>query len=62
MHTNFEEIVSEVNTNLLGAINIAKASHKYLKESKGSLVLFTSSYIQEVELVIVYIVLQKQLL
>ena len=43
MHTNFEEIVSEVNTNLLGAINIAKASHKYLKESKGSLVLFTSS-------------------
>lgn len=40
---SFEEIASEVNINFLGAINIAKASHKYLKETKGSLILFTSS-------------------
>lgn len=40
---SFEEIASEVNTNFLGAINIAKASHKYLKKTKGSLILFTSS-------------------
>lgn len=38
-----QEILLEINTNLLGAINIAKASHKYLKDTKGSLVLFTSS-------------------
>lgn len=41
--TSFEEIVSEVNTNLLGAINVAKASHQYLKKTQGSLILFTSS-------------------
>ena len=43
IETSFEEIISEINTNFLGAINVAKASHKYLKQTKGSLVLFTSS-------------------
>ncbi|NLM99630.1 MAG: 2-C-methyl-D-erythritol 4-phosphate cytidylyltransferase [Campylobacteraceae bacterium] len=37
------EIEGEVNTNLIGSINIAKASHSYLKKTKGSLLLFTSS-------------------
>jgi 2-C-methyl-D-erythritol 4-phosphate cytidylyltransferase len=37
------EILYEINTNFLGAVNIAKASHRYLKETKGSLILFTSS-------------------
>lgn len=40
---SYEEITSEININFLGAVNIAKNSHKYLKKSKGSLVLFTSS-------------------
>jgi len=37
------EITAEINTNLLGSINVAKSAHKYLKETKGSLLLFTSS-------------------
>lgn len=40
---SYEEITSEININFLGAVNIAKTSHKYLKKSSGSLVLFTSS-------------------
>ena len=40
---SFENIQNEININLLGSVNVAKASHKYLKQSKGSLVLFTSS-------------------
>lgn len=43
IHMSSKEILLEINTNLLGTINIAKASHKYLKDAKGSLVLFTSS-------------------
>lgn len=41
--TSAEEISQEVNTNLLGAINVAKASYPYLKASQGMLLLFTSS-------------------
>lgn len=40
---SFEEISKEIDINFLGAVNIAKTSHKYLKKSKGSLVLYTSS-------------------
>ncbi|RBQ30113.1 2-C-methyl-D-erythritol 4-phosphate cytidylyltransferase [Aliarcobacter vitoriensis] len=39
----FEDISKEININFFGAINIAKTSFKYLKKSKGSLILFTSS-------------------
>ena len=37
------KIIETINTNYLGAINIAKASYMYLKESKGSLLFFSSS-------------------
>lgn len=40
---SFEDIKNEIEINFLGAVNIAKISHKYLKKSSGSLVLFTSS-------------------
>lgn len=40
---DYEEINSEININFLGAVNIAKTSYKYLKQTKGSLILFTSS-------------------
>lgn len=40
---SFEEISKEIDINFLGAVNIAKTSHKYLKKSKGSFILFTSS-------------------
>ncbi|MDX4067254.1 2-C-methyl-D-erythritol 4-phosphate cytidylyltransferase [Aliarcobacter skirrowii] len=40
---SYEEIASEININFLGAVNIAKTSYKYLKQTKGSLILFTSS-------------------
>ncbi|MFW2441182.1 2-C-methyl-D-erythritol 4-phosphate cytidylyltransferase [Aliarcobacter butzleri] len=40
---SYEEITSEININFLGAVNIAKTSYKYLKQTKGSLILFTSS-------------------
>lgn len=38
-----DELMSEINTNFLGAVNVLRASHKYLKQSQGSLILFTSS-------------------
>ncbi|WP_081544946.1 bifunctional cytidylyltransferase/SDR family oxidoreductase [Chromobacterium haemolyticum] len=38
-----EEISAIINTNYLGMINIALSAHKYLKESKGTLLNFTSS-------------------
>lgn len=38
-----EKIISSVNTNYIGAVNVAKESYKYLKESKGSIVFYTSS-------------------
>ena len=38
-----EEILCSINVNYLGAINIARASYQYLKETKGCLLLFASS-------------------
>ncbi len=38
-----EDIVQSVNVNLIGAINVAKASFQYLQKTKGSVLLFTSS-------------------
>lgn len=38
-----EIIHEEIMTNFTGAINIAKYSHPYLKQTQGSLILFTSS-------------------
>lgn len=40
---SFDEISKEISINFLGAVNIAKTSYKYLKQTKGSLILFTSS-------------------
>jgi ribitol-5-phosphate 2-dehydrogenase (NADP+) / D-ribitol-5-phosphate cytidylyltransferase len=37
------DILEGVNVNYLGAINVAKESFPYLRKSKGSLLLFTSS-------------------
>ena len=39
----YEDILSLINTNYLGTVNIAYASFKYLEETRGSLLLFTSS-------------------
>lgn len=41
--TSIDDINEQINTNLLGAIYVAKASIPYLKETKGSFILFTSS-------------------
>ena len=38
-----KDIINSININLLGTINIAKVSHSFLRESKGQLLLFTSS-------------------
>lgn len=40
---DYESIITSVNTNLLGALIVAKESCEYLKESSGSLLLYTSS-------------------
>ena len=40
---SYENILMSINVNYLGAIIVAKESYCYLKESKGSLLLFTSS-------------------
>lgn len=37
------EIIEELNINYLGSIHVVKASIDYLKQSKGSILLFTSS-------------------
>jgi len=42
-NTTEEEIDSLLSVNLKGAINVARESHRYLKESRGSLLFFTSS-------------------
>ena len=39
----FEDIKKEIDINYLGVINVIKASSEYLKNSKGSILLFTSS-------------------
>ncbi|MDH0341904.1 bifunctional cytidylyltransferase/SDR family oxidoreductase [Chromobacterium haemolyticum] len=41
--TSPEEINAIISTNYLGMINIALSAHKFLKESKGTLLNFTSS-------------------
>lgn len=38
-----DEILHNVNTNYIGAVNVAKSSFDYLKRSNGSLLLFSSS-------------------
>lgn len=43
IHIKHDELMSEINTNFIGAVNILRSSHKYLKQSQGSLILFTSS-------------------
>lgn len=40
---DIKDIQEEFSVNYLGAINIAKESFKYLKESRGSLLFYTSS-------------------
>lgn len=40
---SIEDIKTDIDTNYIGAINIAKASIPYLKESKGSIQLYASS-------------------
>ena len=37
------DVENLIGVNYLGAVNVARASYKYLKESKGGLLLFTSS-------------------
>ena len=37
------EITNSINTNYLGAVNVAKASFDYLKQTRGALLFFTSS-------------------
>ena len=39
----YNEIIEEIQINYLGCINIALASYKYLKETKGNLIFYTSS-------------------
>ena len=38
-----EDIVSDINTNFIGSINVLKASLQYLKATQGSFLLFASS-------------------
>lgn len=40
---SYEDISREIAINYFGAINVAKESFKYLKETKGSLLFYTSS-------------------
>jgi 2-C-methyl-D-erythritol 4-phosphate cytidylyltransferase len=40
---SIEDIAEEIAINYTGSINVIKASMEYLKQSKGSIVLFTSS-------------------
>jgi len=43
LHFNYDEVIEQININYIGSINVALESYSYLKESKGSLILFTSS-------------------
>ncbi len=38
-----DEIISIINTNYLGMVNVASIAHSYLKQTKGVLLLYTSS-------------------
>lgn len=40
---NIEDIFYEVKTNYLGSVNVVKASIEFLRKTKGSILLFTSS-------------------
>lgn len=40
---SYEEIDNAIDINYKGMVNVAKESYKYLQESKGALMLFTSS-------------------
>ncbi|MDO4196103.1 MAG: bifunctional cytidylyltransferase/SDR family oxidoreductase [Prevotellaceae bacterium] len=40
---DYETIVKSVNVNYLGVVNVAKESFEYLRESKGSMLFYTSS-------------------
>jgi ribitol-5-phosphate 2-dehydrogenase (NADP+) / D-ribitol-5-phosphate cytidylyltransferase len=40
---SYQDVTQMININYLGCVNVAYASHKYLKLTKGSLLLFTSS-------------------
>jgi 2-C-methyl-D-erythritol 4-phosphate cytidylyltransferase len=37
------DIMRSINVTYLGVVNVAKASYEYLKESKGSMLFYTSS-------------------
>ena len=39
----YEDILQGINVNLVGAVNVCKESYPYLKETRGSLLLYTSS-------------------
>ncbi len=41
--TSNEEVTSILNVNILGMVNVAQASHDYLRKTKGVLLLYTSS-------------------
>lgn len=43
VNMSYNEIYKSINVNYIGAIIVAKESYSYLKESKGGLLLFTSS-------------------
>lgn len=43
VHMDYEAVFNTVHVNYLGAVIVAKESFPYLKESRGSLLLFTSS-------------------
>ena len=40
---NISDIISEINVNYIGSINVAKASIPYLKKTKGAIQLYASS-------------------
>ena len=40
---DIKDIIEEININYIGCVNIAQLAYKYLKETKGSLLFFTSS-------------------
>lgn len=43
VHMNYKDIFSSINVNYIGSIIVSKESFLYLKESKGAILLFTSS-------------------
>lgn len=40
---SYQDITKSINVNYLGTINVAKEAYSYLKETKGSLLFYTSS-------------------